>query len=87
MKMVLCGVPIMGTSNEQQSSGPTRQRGGPLIWVITALLALVAVAMIVSFLPSKRIEEPAGLRIHEPPTGLSERRIHEPPTALPPKSR
>jgi hypothetical protein len=25
MKMVLCGMPIMGTSNEQQSSGPTRQ--------------------------------------------------------------
>jgi hypothetical protein len=57
-------------------------------------LALAAVAMIVSFLPSKRIEEPAkrieepaGLRIHEPPTGLSERRIHEPPTALPPKPR
>jgi len=68
---------------DQRDSG----LGGPLIWIVTALLALVAVAMIVSFLPSKRIEEPAGLRIHEPPTGLSERQIHEPATALPPKSR
>jgi len=88
MKMVLCGVPIMG---RPMNSGHQDQRdsglGGTFIWIITALLALVAVAMIVSFLPSKRIEEPAGLRIHEPPTGLSERRIHEPPTALPPKSR
>jgi hypothetical protein len=40
---------------DQRGSG----LGGPLIWIITALLALVAVAMIVSFLPSKRIEEPA----------------------------
>ena len=62
--------------------------GGPLIWTITALLALTAIALIISILPE---------RIHEPP-GLSERRIrashdaaeatiHEPPTALQPKPR
>ena len=88
MKMVLCGCPSWGrpmnsSHQDQRDSG----LGGPLIWIITALLALVAVAMIVSFLPSKRIEQPAGLRIHEPLTGLSERRLDEPPTALPPKPR
>ena len=36
--------------------------GGPLIWTITALLALTAIALIISILPE---------RIHEPP-GLSE---------------
>jgi hypothetical protein len=51
--------------------------GGPLIWTITALLALTAIALIISILPEQ---------IHEPP-GLSERRIHEPPTALQPKPR
>ena len=37
--------------------------GGPLIWTITALLALTAIALIISILPEQ---------IHEPP-GLSER--------------
>jgi hypothetical protein len=50
---------------------------GPLIWTITALLALTAIALIISILPE---------RTHEPPE-LSERRIHEPPTALQPKPR
>ena len=63
--------------------------GRPLIWTITALLALTAIALIISILP-ERIHEPPGLserRIHEPPTTLPRQRIHEPPTALQPKPR
>jgi hypothetical protein len=63
--------------------------GGPLIWTITALLALTAIALIISILP-ERIHEPPGLserRINEPPTTLPRQRIHEPPTALQPKPR
>jgi hypothetical protein len=63
--------------------------GGPLIWTITTLLALTAIALIISILP-ERIHEPSGLserRINEPPTTLPRQRIHEPPTALQPKPR
>ena len=34
--------------------------GGPLIWTITALLALTAIALIISILP-EQIHEPPGL--------------------------
>jgi hypothetical protein len=60
-----------------------------LIWTITALLALTAIALIISILPG-RIHEPPGLserRMHESPTTLPRQRIHEPPTALQPKPR
>lgn len=63
--------------------------GGPLIWTITALLALTVIALIISILP-ERIHEPPGLserQIQEPPTTLPRQRIHEPPTALQPKPR
>ena len=61
--------------------------GGPLIWTITALLALTAIALIISILPGQ-IHEPPGLserQIHEPPTLPRQR--SEPPTALQPKPR
>jgi hypothetical protein len=66
------------TQNSSHHDQGDSRLGGPLIWIITALLALVAIALIVSILPSKRM--------HEPPTGygLSEKRIHEPPTTVQP---
>jgi len=83
-------VPIMGTPmNTNHDDRSDSGLGGPLIWTVTALLALTAIALIISILPG-RIHEPPGLSerpIHEPPTTLPKQRIYEPPTALQPKPR